>query len=326
MLDDAMTIDRALAASAPFALTLVLACTTGGAADKSGAASTADSGPTAQASAAPALSAPPRPDARHHGKEPGGPAGTMFRATRELTLTEEQKAKIEALETQLEGADVPADDFKELQTDVVAGIRAGKLDKTKVQADFALIDKTMAAHEAKEAAAVSGLYTALDESQRKALVASIRAREAARDAQFAAHAEFDAGAVDWTKRRLDRLTAQLGLDPAQQKTVGALLVKGDSMGPAAMHVQREEGKKRMDGVLTAFEGDHFDPAKVDLGGLPGKTAHEGLEKDTTFLSQLLPVLTPEQREKLAAQREHTGMRHHGDMDEGRPHGLGLPPE
>jgi Spy/CpxP family protein refolding chaperone len=91
----------------------------------------------------------------------------------------------------------------------------------------------------------------------------------------------------------------------------------DSMSPAAMKTQREEGKKRMDAVLTAFEGASFDPKKLDLAGLPGKTRHEGLEKDTTFLSQLLPLLTPEQREKLAVQRERTNGRRQWEGHERR---------
>ncbi len=84
-----------------------------------------------------------------------------------------------------------------------------------------------------------------------------------------------------------------------------------------MHAMSEEGKKRMEAVLTAFEADVFDAKKVDLLGSPGKTPHEGLEKDTKFLSQLLPILTPEQREKLAAQREHSGMHRHGEGRSGR---------
>jgi Spy/CpxP family protein refolding chaperone len=243
----------------------------------------------------------------------------MFRAARDLQLTDAQKSTLDNLEAQEASGDTPRDDFKDLQVDTIAGIHAGKLDAAKLQSDFAAIDKAMAARQARDADALNGLYAALDATQRKALVAALRTREAARDAAYAAHAEADAGSTaDWTKRRLDRMTMQLGLDAGQQKAVGAFLAKGgDSMNPAAMRGLRDEGKKRMGAVLSAFEGDGFDAKKLDLAGVPGKTPHEGLEKDTTFLSQILPILTPEQREKLAAQREHGGMRRHPEGEEGR---------
>jgi hypothetical protein len=313
-----MTFRRAFAFSFSVALTLPLGCAKGGGSNaaSSSSSSSSASGPVAQASAPSLPSGTPRPEARPRGRSLSGPVGTLFRAARDLPLTDAQKASLDALETQLATpatGEPPHDDAKALQTDIVAGIRAGKLDQAKLRADFAASDKAMAAHEAKEESALSGLYAALDPAERKALVAAVRTKETARDAQFAAHGvDMDAGAAEWAKRRLDRMTAQLGLDAAQQKTVGALLVKGDSMGPAAMNTQREEGKKRMERILSSFEGDTFDPKKLDLGGVPGTTLHEGLEKDTAFLSQLVPVLTPEQREKLATQRDRPGLRRHPD--------------
>jgi hypothetical protein len=147
------------------------------------------------------------------------------------------------------------------------------------------------------------------------VVAAVRAKQAQRDAMMAAHmpnldAGADAGgaAADWSKKRLERLTMQLGLDAGQQKAVSAILPKDDWMNPATMDAQRKEGEKRMDGVLTAFDNATFDAKKVDLSGAPGKSKHEALEKDAAFLSQLLPLLTPDQREKLAGQRERQGMR------------------
>jgi hypothetical protein len=317
-----MPQSRALLTSLPFAFSLLLGCANG----RSGNASSSDAGAAsvAQASASAFASASaPRVDPRRHGHEVSGPAGALFRASRELTLTDAQQTTIDGLETQLETADPPTDDFKDLQADVVAGIRAGKLDHAKLQTDFTAIDKVMAAHQAKAADALTGLYGALDAGQRKTLVDGIRTKEAARDAQFAAHMDTDAGSADWQKARLERLTGQLKLDPTQQKSVGAVLAKGDPMDPAAMKGAREEGKKRMESILSAFESDHFDAKKLDLGGLPGKTAHEGLEKDTSFLDKLLPVLNADQRELLAKQREHQGMQRHPGM--GGPEGHGRPP-
>jgi Spy/CpxP family protein refolding chaperone len=312
-----MLHNRALAPSLSLSLSLLLlalplACNKDN--SQPAPAASSASAPAPEASTAPPPSASAH-NQRSRGREQGGPAGTMFRAAHDLPLTDAQKATVDTLETQLQAGDAPTDDFKALQTDIVAGIHAGKLDNTKLQTDFAAIDAAIAAHAAKEGDALNGLYVALDPGERTSLVAAVRAKQGVRDAQFAAHADVDAGAFDWTKRRLQQMTMQLGLDAGQQKSVGAILGKDDSMSPATMKTQRDEGKKRMEAVLTAFEGTAFDPKKVDLSGIPGKTRHEGLEKDTTFLSQLLPLLTPEQRDKLATQRERSGGRH-------RPEGNG----
>jgi Spy/CpxP family protein refolding chaperone len=319
---------RSLGCAFVLALTLPIACNTSSSsqapASSSAASASAPSAPTEQASA-PIASASVKPPRRG---DRGGPAGTLFAAARELTLSDGEKTAIDALEAQRETSDIPTDDLKDVQVDTVAGIRAGKLDTAKLQADFAAFDKTVAARGATEATAVSGLYAALEPAQRKELVTAVRARQAARDAQMNAHDGMDAGAAQWTKRRLARLTEQLGLDAAQQKSVDAILAKSEDVtSPSAMHAMGEEGKKRMEAILTAFEGNNFDAAvkKLDLTGAPGKTPHEGLEKDTSFLSQLLPILTPEQREKLAVQRERSGPRRRPEGHPGPGQWHGPPP-
>jgi Spy/CpxP family protein refolding chaperone len=316
-----MTGNRVLSSSLLLLLALPLGCAKG----DSQATPPAGSSSTAAAQAPTPTSPSASAKQERHGREHAGPAGTIFRAARDLELTDAQKTTIDGLESQLEGAEPPNDDFKTLQADIVTGIRAGKLDPAKLQTDYAAIDKTLLAQQAKEADALSGLYAALEPAQRKTLVEAVRAKQAAREAQFDAHLAGDAGApAEWTKRRLDRMTAQLGLDATEQPKVAAILAKDDSMSPAAMRVQRDEGKKRMDAVLGAFAADKFDPKTLDLGAIPGKTAHEGLEKDTKFLAQLLPILTPEQREKLAVQRDRDRMRgaRHGGADD--PHWGGHP--
>jgi hypothetical protein len=316
---------RVLLSSLSLVLALPLGCNTGG--NKTAPPAASASAPVAQASAPPAPSASAKQE--RHGREHAGPVGAIFRAARDLDLTDAQKATLDALEPQLEPAgEPPGDEFRTLQTDIVAGIRAGKLDNTKLQPDFAAIDKTMAARQAKEAEVLTGLYNALEPAQRKALVDAVRAKQAVHEAQFEAHMTVDAGApAEWAKRRLDRLTAQLGLDAAEQPKVAAILAKDDSMSPNAMRTQREDGKKRMDAVLTAFEKDKLDAKSLDLGQIPGKTAHEGLEKDTKFLGQLLPVLTQDQREKLAMQRDRSGRGNRRppgpDFGGGQPHDPGI---
>jgi hypothetical protein len=241
----------------------------------------------------------------------------VLHAARDLQLSDAEKAKLDAIDGTLQPNDAPRSELRDLQADVVAGIRAGKLDMTKVQPDYVAIDKALQARQAKEADALNALHAALDPTKRAALVAALQAKQAAREAQRAAHDDADAGSpADWTKRRVDRLTRQLALDDGQQKSVAAIVAKGDPMTPATMRAKRDAAKKHMDALLTAFAADPFDATKLDLSPMPGKTPHEAIEKDTTFVSQLLPILTQDQRIKLAAQRERMGGRRHSEGDEG----------
>src|ERR1700689_2732931 len=98
-----MTLHRSFVRSA-LALALPLAC--------------ACNNSSSQATPPPSLSS--MRDARLHGRELGGPVGTMFRAARDLTLTDAEKTALDGLETQHQ-ADAPRDDYKDLQVDTVAG-------------------------------------------------------------------------------------------------------------------------------------------------------------------------------------------------------------
>jgi hypothetical protein len=186
------------------------------------------------------------------------------------------------------------------RTDLSTGVKAGKLDTTKLAADGAAVEKDAQAQRDRDASALDGLHGVLDGGQRTALVASIRAKQAAREARAKAH-QPDGGADDWAKRRLDRMTNELDLDPTQQKSVAALITKVDgSQTPAAMQAKKEEGKKRMDALLTSFVTDAFDAKKLDTDA---KRARDAIDKHIQFVSGLLPILKPEQRLKLAAHMD-----------------------
>jgi Spy/CpxP family protein refolding chaperone len=253
------------------------------------------------ADAAPAASAKPRPAFGHH----GGIAASLFHAAHDLTLTRDQMDSLDKIE-----AGLKADDdgirtaMKAFRTDLLAGVRAGKLDTAKLTSDDAVVDKAISDHKDKEAAALDSLHTLLDPSQRAALVAAVHAKQADREARMAGWMKAkaaDGGAVDMGKKRLDRLTADLTLDAGQQKQVAAILTKAsDPPDAAGMQTRWDDVTKRMASLLTAFAATTFDAKKADLTILPGKAAHDPLDHMAALFSQLLPILHPDQREKLAA--------------------------
>ena len=66
--------------------------------------------------------------------------------------------------------------------------------------------------------------------------------------------------------------------------------------PVMKAADKDAMKKRNDAVLSDFEKDSFDATKFELGGM---NARKGMEQMIEYLNGLLPILKPEQREKLA---------------------------
>jgi Spy/CpxP family protein refolding chaperone len=242
---------------------------------------------------------------RHH----VGLAGILLRGAYDLNLTDEQKATLDKLEDGLypDPTATPWVAYKAFQVDLVTSIRAAKLDNTKLQADYAAIDKAVAAAQAREADALNGLYAALDATQRQTLIDQIKARRAAREAHERPLVGPDGGVIDPTRRRLDRLGMELALDDTQKKAVGALLAKDSTMTVAAVQARREAYQKRVDTLLGEFGKDTFDAKKVDLTP-SAKPPHELAEHNATFTGSLLGILHPDHREKLAMRTEHMSNR------------------
>jgi Spy/CpxP family protein refolding chaperone len=264
----------------------------------------AAAGPVAQTSAALAASSVPSPTpapsgaARDHRD---GFAGMFFRAAQQIDLTDEQKAAVSTLEPLLHAAPNVRPALQTFHADLVAGIEAGLLDATKIQADLSAIDTAAQAARDAQGGAFGRLHDALDAPRRKALVDTLREKQAARDAgrkPFWAH---DGGPANWTARRLDRMTQKLELDAVQQKQVAGLLAKddvfSDGPGPRGM---RDAGKTHLDALLTAFEAESFDAKSFDPSWPADKSPADRLHRQVTFLAHLLPILKPEQRDRLAA--------------------------
>ena len=259
----------------------------------------------------PAMSASAMAEGEKHGKPGrGGPSAMLFQAARSLSLKDEQKSKLDAAEKDAHaGPDEGMKDaMKDLHTEVIAQIKAGKIDTAKLEPKYAAVDKiTTAAHD-REVTALNALYAALDAPQRKAAVADVRAKQAKREMKMAERmAEMSDGGADggkpqgpWmAKRMFEHLTNGLDLDADQQKKVDALIAKEDAAakGPAFM----AEMKKNVEALLAAFEKDGFDAKKVAV--FDAKKARGPMEQEAKLLTQLLPILKPEQREKLATKME-----------------------
>jgi Spy/CpxP family protein refolding chaperone len=270
--------------------------------DENAPAASASASTVTVQSAAAALSAAPKAHPKF-GRHTGIASG-LFRAANDLSLPQAEQQSLDKIEENLRSDDGAVHTaLKAFRADLVAGVRGDKLDATKLAADDAAIDAAVSAHQAKEAEALDALHTLLTPEQRAALVAAIKEKRAERESHAAGWLngkEADGGTTDWTKRRLDRLTAELSLDSGQQRQAAAILSKpsGPPSG-AALQTRWEDRKKRYDAILTAFAADTLDSKTLDLAIMPGKTAHEPMDRMVEFFTTFLPILHPDQRDKLA---------------------------
>ncbi len=86
-----------------------------------------------------------------------------------------------------------------------------------------------------------------------------------------------------------------------------------------MRVARK-AKKRLEVILAAFEGDPMDAQALPLAPAGMKSPHEGAEQTAAFDALLLPILRPDQREKLAVRVQRLGGRPGRFPEDGPMHG------
>jgi len=283
-------------------LAVILACGACGSCGKKPATEAPEG--SAPGDAAAATAAPGASEAAEVRRQPKplrgrGLTALIVRAMGQVRLGDEQVSAVDAALDPLRASEAHGKgDFDAFQSDLLAGIRAGKLDTAKVRTDLASVDTAVQARRDREATAINALYAALDATARKAVGSGVGGRYAARAPRPVAT---DGGVAERVKPKVDRLTTDLGLTADQQRQVAAILAKLDP-SPAEAQVRVDEGKRQMEAFLSAFEGDRFDARKVEILA-PPRQPHEILDRDVRFLSQLVPLLTPAQREKVATARQ-----------------------
>lgn len=245
-----------------------------------------------------------------------GTAGLFLVAARDAKPTDEQKTKLEAITKELTDDDPPkGPEGKQAHEDLVAGIKAGKIDEAKMQTHYAAMEKAAQARLDEEAQALGKLHAALTPEQRKAVAADVKARLAKREEHMkkrgdAEDKEREAGRA---KKRAERMTKDLGLDADQAKKVEAVVAKHGGKDTGEGHT------KKLVAAADAFEKDTFDAKKLEAFTGGGKEAKARVQDDVKLYGELLAIVKPEQREKLAGQIEKRG---HGGR--GGFHGRGGP--
>ena len=235
---------------------------------------------------------------RHH--HHGGVTLFIAMSLDTLGSAPETKAKVESIRTDLHAKMEPARIAEQnLSTMLADGIAAGNLDAAKVDAGVqALVTATATVQEAS-VDALNQLHAVLTPTERTALADKVEAHWAVwqkANAEEAADAKPEGG-------HLALLASELELTPDQVDKIRASLAEGMKSVP---HFDPQEVTTYVRALSDAFRADAFD-AKT-LTAAHDASAHMagwGAAHRARFLEAVGPVLTPDQRTKLADKlREH----------------------
>jgi Spy/CpxP family protein refolding chaperone len=292
--------------------------------------------PSAASTASAAPSAPTNDDASAAAPADGGGAEAqapkraiprnaghvtmILSAINSLDLRDPEKnQKLDAIAKSFTETDGTRDEGRKIHDELSAQVKAGKIETAKLEPLYAELEKAAKEAHDKEVVALDGIYAALGPIERTTIANQLQQKLTNRDAHLA-KARPDAGSpADERKQVAERMAKNLGLDEAQQKKVEAVLPTNERQ---RVDADREEDKKNTTALLAAFAKDGFS-AKT-LPYRDPKKLRVPFQEQAKVFAQLLPILKPEQREKLAASMTHARGPHfggpRGPMGKPGPHG------
>jgi Spy/CpxP family protein refolding chaperone len=229
---------------------------------------------------------------RHH--HHGGFAMFVAMSLDLLDTTPEQATALNKIQGDMYAKMQPAYDAeKHLLSSVADGVAAGKIDKGKV--DLAIAQLSAAAGQVHEAVAdsLNQLHAVLEPQQRMALVDKISAHFEVWDEVNSAD---ESAERDAHGGHLGRVAKELGLSPDQVEKSRANFKASVSGTPP--HFDRKEAEEYMTAFGKAFAGDAFDARTLGTAA-NAHIATWGATRMARLYEAVVPVLTPEQRAKLA---------------------------
>jgi Spy/CpxP family protein refolding chaperone len=231
---------------------------------------------------------------RHH--HHGGFAMFIAMSLDSLGTSPEQDAAIKKAQADLHAKMQPAHDAeKNLLTTLAAGVAAGNIDPGAVNAAVAQVAAAAAGIHDAVADTLNQIHATLTPPQRAALVQKVEAHlHVWRDS----NSEDEPAATDAHGGHLGRLAKELALSPDQVEKIRASFKA--SMGGSPAHFDAQEAEAHLKAFGTAFASDAFDAKTLTTGGAANAhIATFGLTRMTRFYEAVTPVLTADQRTRLA---------------------------
>jgi Spy/CpxP family protein refolding chaperone len=233
---------------------------------------------------------------------------TMFisMAIDTLGLDPAKKATVEKIQSDLHTKMAPARDAEhDLLSTIADGIAAGKIDSAKVDAAVAKVATASAGIHGATLDAMTQLHDALAPTERAALVDKVKAHG---EVWRKVNVDEKAGSSE-KGTHLARLTALLTLTPDQVTKITAALAPDVPVTP---QTDPKAVDAHIQAFATAFVADKFDPKSLaaPATAAAGHTARYGGARMARFYEAVTPVLTADQRTKLAAHlRERLDDQH-----------------
>jgi Spy/CpxP family protein refolding chaperone len=235
---------------------------------------------------------------RHH--HHGGV--TQFVAMGLDTLGEDdaKRPEIEKLQAELQAqmASTRAAE-KDLLLTLAAGVAAGAVDKGAVDASLARLTAASESAHGASLDTLNKLHALLSPTERADLVDKVQAHwEVWRQVN---HEEAPGGKQ--RGGRIAELTEELSLTPDQVNKISASYPKALAGRPGRLDTKK--GNNYVGSFATAFAADSFDAKSLTSRVNPHLAGH-GATRMALFYEIATPVLTPEQRTKLAADLREYG--------------------
>ena len=238
---------------------------------------------------------------RHH--HHGGVTMFVAMSLDTLGVAPEQRAQVEKIQTDLYSRLAPARAAEHAVIATLAdGVAAGAVDAPKVDAAVAQLTTAASSVSSASADALNQLHAVLTHPQRAALVDKV---EAHWEVWRHVNADEQPGARD-RGGRLAKLAEEIGLTADQVDKIGASLSQSGDAAP----FDPKEVEAQLHAFGAAFASDTFDAHALGAGGgaadaASSHVAKSGASRMARFYEVAAPVLTPEQRTKVAEQlRDH----------------------
>jgi len=233
---------------------------------------------------------------------------TMFisMAIDTLGLDPAKKAQVEKIQDVLHAKMAPAREAEhDLLSTLADGVATGKIDIAKVDAGIAKMATASASIQAATADALTQLHDALAPVERSALVDKVKAHW---EVWHQVNADEKPGSTE-KGTRLAKLTELLALTPDQVDSIRKTLSADE---PAPPQSDPKAVDAHVQAFAKAFTADKFDPKSLvaTATASAGHLARHGGARSARFYEAVTPVLTPDQRAKLAAHlRERLDDQH-----------------
>jgi Spy/CpxP family protein refolding chaperone len=231
--------------------------------------------------------------------------GLLAMSIRDLELSADQKDKVEKIRADLVAKMEPARAAsRDLANTLADGVAAGNVDRAKADAAVEALAAKVKASRASALDAMNQLHAALTPAQRATLADKMQEHF---EKWKEANGHEDQESTQHRSGPTLALVRDLNLSKAEAEQIKAnyrSALKASSPKAGQPNVQDHEHKEvseHLQAFATAFKGASFDAKKLGAGGgtADAHMARWGGTRMARFLEAAAPVLTPDQRTKLA---------------------------